>query len=339
MSTEDKSHMQTISWGIIGCGNVTEVKSGPAFSKVPNSRLHAVMRRDKAKAADYAKRHGVPRWYDNAYDLLKDPEINAIYIATPPKQHEEFAVEALQRGKYVYVEKPVAVNTAACKRMADAVHATHEKLVVAHYRRAIPMFQYIKNTILSGKLGKVKTIQLRMFKPHNNELIASVESNWRVIPEISGGGYFYDLAPHQLDILQFIFGIPVQYHGIAVRQSKHYPAEDSVSGIIEYPNEILFNGQWHFDVPEFLKEDSCIVMGEDGRLEFPFFGNRVKYQSSSGAEEISFEHPAHIQQPMIEEVVRYFRGERDNPCSIDEAFSSLSVMGKLVYSTTIMGPK
>lgn len=330
--------MQTIRWGIIGCGNVTELKSGPAFSKVPNSTLMAVMRRDAAKAADYAKRHGVQRWYDNAYALMDDPEINAIYIATPPKQHEEYAVEALQRGKYVYVEKPVALNTAACKKMAEAVHSTQGKLVVAHYRRAVPMFQYIKDTILSGKLGKIKTIQLRMLQPHNNELIASAESNWRVIPEISGGGYFYDLAPHQLDILQFIFGVPVQYHGIAVRQSKHYPAEDAVSGVVEYPHEILFNGQWHFDVPEFLIEDNCIVMGATGSLEFPFFGNRVKYQLASGTEEISFEHPAHIQQPMIEEVVRYFRGERENPCSIDEAIASLSVMEKFVYSTTIIGP-
>jgi predicted dehydrogenase len=84
--------MEEIRWGIIGCGDVTEIKSGPAFNKVANSKLVAVMRRDSAKAADYAKRHHVPKWYDDASKLINDPEVNAIYIATPPLQHDYFTI-------------------------------------------------------------------------------------------------------------------------------------------------------------------------------------------------------------------------------------------------------
>ena len=76
-----------ILWGIIGCGNVTELKSGPAFNKVPDSKLIAVMRRDREKAEDYAERHKVPKWYDDADKLINDTEVNAIYIATPPSSH------------------------------------------------------------------------------------------------------------------------------------------------------------------------------------------------------------------------------------------------------------
>jgi predicted dehydrogenase len=136
-----------ISWGIIGCGSVTELKSGPAFNKVAQSTLHAVMRRDAVKAADYAARHQVPCWYSDAAALINDPAINAVYIATPPKFHEEYAVAALEKGKAVYVEKPVAVSVAACKRMADALKANDGKLVVAHYRRGLPMFLKIKELV------------------------------------------------------------------------------------------------------------------------------------------------------------------------------------------------
>src|SRR5688500_7382014 len=105
-----------VRWGIIGCGDVCEVKSGPAFSKIANSSLVAVMRRDADKAKDYATRHGVPKFYTDAQQLINDPEVNAVYIATPPAQHEEYAIQSMQTGKPVYVEKPIALNAAACLR-------------------------------------------------------------------------------------------------------------------------------------------------------------------------------------------------------------------------------
>ena len=86
-----------INWGIIGCGKVTELKSGPAFSKVEGSRLVAVMRRNAALAEDYAKRHNVPRFYSNADDLINDGEVNAVYVATPPGSHKEYAIKEIGR--------------------------------------------------------------------------------------------------------------------------------------------------------------------------------------------------------------------------------------------------
>src|SRR5690242_2349115 len=99
-----------VNWGIIGCGDVCEVKSGPAFNKVDHSRLRAVMRRDNAKAMDFAKRHGVPRYYDDAAALIQDEEVNAVYVATPPSHHEVYLEMAMKAGKPVYVEKPVSVD-------------------------------------------------------------------------------------------------------------------------------------------------------------------------------------------------------------------------------------
>ncbi|HKJ89705.1 MAG TPA: Gfo/Idh/MocA family oxidoreductase, partial [Oceanipulchritudo sp.] len=90
--------MKTIRWGIIGCGDVCEVKSGPAFQKVTGSSLVAVMRRDAAKAEDFALRHRVPRWYGEAEALVRDPEVDAVYIATPPGSHRDYTLMAAQAG-------------------------------------------------------------------------------------------------------------------------------------------------------------------------------------------------------------------------------------------------
>ncbi len=319
-----------ISWGIIGCGNVTENKSGPAFNKVNDSRLQAVMRRDGDKAADYAKRHGVPFWYSEAEALLNDPSVNAIYIATPPVFHEAYAIAALKKGKYVYVEKPVTTDIAACLRLADAVRQFRGKLTVAHYRRALPMFIQIKNLLAGNLLGKIKAIQLNLFQPHESSMIANTAFNWRVIPEYSGGGLFYDLAPHQLDIIIDLFGAPINIKGLSAHQSSFYPAEDAVSGILSFKNEILFTGNWNFNMPEFLKEDSCRIIGENGYIQFAFFGNEIQLVTDKVKEVFQFQHPQHIQQPMIGKVVNYFLGKEENPCSIEEAFKSLQVMEAFV---------
>jgi hypothetical protein len=109
-----------VRWGIIGCGNVTEVKSGPAFNKVEGFSLEMVMRRDAAKAEDYARRHQVPRWTADADQLINDPSIDAVYIATPPSSHLSYALKVAAAGKPAYVEKPMAMSHAECVAMTDA---------------------------------------------------------------------------------------------------------------------------------------------------------------------------------------------------------------------------
>ena len=152
---------QTINWGMIGCGDVTEVKSGPAFSKVPGSKLVAVMSRNPERAADYARRHQVAKWYDDAQKLIDDPEVNAIYIATPPLSHEELTLAAIKAGKPVYVEKPMSVDAAAGRNMQQAALESSVKLTVAHYRRQQPVFKKIKALIDDKAIGDIKYVNLQ----------------------------------------------------------------------------------------------------------------------------------------------------------------------------------
>jgi len=321
----------TIQWGIIGCGDVTEVKSGPAFNKVDHSQLIAVMRRDGAKAADYAKRHQVAYHYTNATDLINHPGINAIYVATPPVFHEAYVIEALRNGKYVYVEKPVTTSLGACKRIAEANEKYKGKLVVAHYRRALPLFLKIKSLLASNAIGKVKLIKIDFLQPDQSSLIAATSTNWRILPEISGGGLFFDIAPHQLDILIFLFGNQLSSIGMAANQAKLYQAEDAVVGVARFPDDILFSGNWCFTMPSNEQKDTCEIIGERGSIKFNFFfGNEIIVSNHLGEEKFAFERPEHIQQHMIQKVVNYFLGSTENPCSIEEATKSFEVMESFV---------
>jgi len=319
--------MNTINWGIIGCGDVTERKSGPAFNKVPGSSLLAVMRRDEEKAADYARRHGIAHWYSDAGALMNHEGLNAIYIATPPDSHADYAIDALNRGFNVYVEKPITRNAAEARRIAHAVrNHPDQKLTVAHYRRALPMFLKVKELLDNKLVGEVRTVQIRMWQSRKPALIAETVTNWRIQPAVSGGGYFHDLAPHQLDLMLFYFGEPLRYHGFSLNQSAATLADDHVSGEILFKNNIVVNGSWCFNIAENQTTDTCEIVGTKGNITFPFFGNFITYKTDEEEQTLNFTHPEHIQQPMIEKVVAYFNDLGPNPCSIYEAIVLMDIM-------------
>jgi len=318
---------KTINWGIIGCGDVTEKKSGPAFNKVPGSSLLAVMRRDAKKAADYAHRHGIAHSYSDAEALMDQEGLDAIYIATPPDSHADYAIAALKKGFNVYVEKPVTRNATEARQIAEAVkHHPNQKLTVAHYRRALPMFLKVKELLDEKIVGEVRTVQIRMWQSRKPALVANSAVNWRVQPEVSGGGYFHDLAPHQLDLMLFYFGEPERYHGFSLNQSAITPADDHVCGEILFNNNIVVNGSWCFNVAENQTTDTCEIVGTKGKISFPFFGNIITYKTDEEEQILHFTHPEHIQQPMIEKIVAYFNGLGPNPCSIEEAIVLMDIM-------------
>ena len=316
--------MDKIKWGIIGCGDVTEKKSGPALKKVPDSDLVAVMRRDGAKAADYAKRHNVPAWYNDASELINDKNVNAIYIATPPLQHEDYARQAMAAGKPVYVEKPVTINAASAKRMLADAKMLNQKISVAHYRRQQPVFLKIKELLLHEEIGQIRFVDLKMLQTPKTDLIAQSEENWRLNPAISGGGYFHDLAPHQLDLMIYFFGEVKTASGFAINQGGFYRVDDFVTGNILFENQVVFNGVWSF--ASAVRLDNCTIYGSKGQISFPVFGTEIEITKNDKTSKIEFEPLQHVQQPMIAEVVQYFLNKRDNPSSIENAIKSMQLM-------------
>ncbi|HEX9512454.1 MAG TPA: Gfo/Idh/MocA family oxidoreductase [Puia sp.] len=320
--------MKKINWGIIGAGDVTELKSGPAFNKVANSSLVAVMRRDAAKAEDYARRHQVPRWYDDAGKLLNDPEVNAIYIATPPSTHAEYAMAAINVGKPVYVEKPMANSYSAARPIADAAAAKNIKLVVAHYRRQQPLFKKIKQLLDDKVIGEPLLARLELSKPPlTKEDLADPRVAWRVDPAIAGGGLFHDLAPHQLDLMYHFFGPVQKVTGLATNQGGLYAADDLVAGNILFENGVVFSGTWCFNAPAGTANDFCEIIGTAGKISFSIFsGTSFTVLAGGVLTTHSFDALQHVQQPMIAATVQYFLGEGPNPCSGEEGAEVMRVM-------------
>lgn len=321
----------TVNWGIIGCGDVCEVKSGPAFQKIPHSKLVAVMRRNAEKAKDYAQRHHVPTFYTEATDLVNDKEVNAVYIATPPSLHEEYTELALKAGKPVYVEKPVTLNAASCERMIAMEKQYGTSVTVAHYRRALPMFQHIKQIVDDGIAGKIKLVELRMLQPPASSLITQTADNWRINPALSGGGLFHDLSPHQLDMLYWIFGEPEESFVKAVNQGKQYNAPDLTMMTAAFAKDIYMQAVWNFNVAVSAAKDECEIIGDKGSIRFSFFRSpELELINAEGTQVIQHQSPEHIQQPFITQVVEFLRGERPNPCSLEEALVTLKLMDRAV---------
>lgn len=318
--------MQDIHWGMIGAGDVTEVKSGPAFQKVKGSKLIAVMRRDEGKVKDYAERHHIVKWYTNAQELIDDPEVNAIYIATPPDSHEDYALRALKAGKMVYVEKPMTLSSIHAHHMVKAVKYYEGKLTVAHYRREQPYFKKIKALLNENAIGIPRLVSLQYWRrPLTKEALSKPKTQWRLDPAISGGGLFHDIAPHQIDLMYYLFGNVARVNGISFNQAQLYPADDVVTGQILFQNDVLFNGSWLFNASE--NNDRCEIIGSEGKITFSVFSNDpIELINSEGKQLLSFEKLAHVQEPMIQAVVEYFQGKRSNPCSAAEGMEVMKVL-------------
>ncbi|MDW5288250.1 Gfo/Idh/MocA family oxidoreductase [Formosa sp. PL04] len=317
--------MNKIVWGIIGCGDVAEVKSGPAFSRIEHSELKAVMRRNLAKAEDFAKRHNVKYWYDNAAQILEDPDINAVYIATPPASHLQYTLDAINAGKHVYLEKPMALNTTEAKQIVVALKRSKTKLTVAHYRRHLPAFLKVKELLCENKIGEVLFADIQILQSRKSNLIAKSDVPWRLDPKVSGGGLFHDLAPHQLDLMYTYFGDYTSAIGFS-RSKNNQEADTIVNGIIQFKNGIQCRGVWSFNSAEADQKDECIIYGTEGRIVFSFFGEVVKYYKNGEAYSFNFNNPKHVQQPMISAVVDYFLGQGENPCSAEEALKVTEIM-------------
>ena len=321
-----------VRWGVLGVGKVCELKSAPAMNTIAHSRLVAVMRRDEEKAKDYAARHGVPKWYTSATDLIHDPEVNAIYIATPPHVHLELTQLAAAAGKPVYVEKPMARTHAECLQMIQACEQASVPLFVAYYRRKLPHFLKIKELLDQGEIGSIRTVHINLKQVLTPNLVSNSEENWRVIPEIAGGGYFFDLASHQLDLLDFFFGKITHATGFSTNQAKAYPAEDLVTGTFAFENGVLGTGNWCFTTSNASEIDEIVIDGSKGQLHFATFGEGAFTLLRPNQNPLHFhlELPHHIQRPLIQSIVEELLGQGSCPSTGITAARTNWVMEELI---------
>jgi predicted dehydrogenase len=302
---EGKPVMERIRFGIIGCGKVTEVKSGPALQKAPGSSLEMVMRRDEVKLKSYAQRHGVPRYTTDYRELLGSPDIDAVYIATPPDTHAFYTIEAARHGKAVYVEKPMARTTEECREMIKVCGEMGVPLHVAYYRRGQPKFLKAKELLDSGVIGQIRSFSYLYACPAPD---IDPERPWLLKKEKAGGGMLYDVGSHMIDILLFMLGEPLEVSGRSANLSQKYGTDDTSSAFFRFVSGVQGALQLSFSAAERI--DRLWIFGSDGSLALSIMSNDPIEMVKGGETTcIQFDPLQHVQQPNIERVVRSLLGK------------------------------
>ena len=320
--------MKTYRWGIIGCGSVTEVKSGPAYQQTKGFELHAVMRRDYEKAQDYANRHQVPKVHKTAEELINDPDIDAIYIATPPDSHEFYALKVAEAQKICCIEKPMAASYEACLRINTAFKEKNLPLFVAYYRRSLPRFQKVKSWIEEDKIGEIRHIRWHFSKPPN-PMDLSQHYNWRTDARIAPGGYFDDLASHGLDLFSYLLGDIIKANGLAINQQGLYSAKDAITGYWLHESGITGSGSWNFGTEK--REDEVEIFGRQGKIKFSIFANQpILLNHSDKSESVIIENPKHIQLYHVENIKKHLQHVSLHPSTGDTAAHTSWVMEQIL---------
>lgn len=315
-----------VRWGIIGCGDVTERKSGPAYRQTEGFELAAVMRRNLEKAQDYAKRHGVPLATDRAEDLLESDGIDAIYIATPPDSHMEYALKAAAAGKICCIEKPLTPTYGEGKRLIEVFAEKELPLFVAYYRRTLPRFLKVKTLLDEGGIGNLRHVQWIYCAPSN----PSEKFAWRTRKEIAPGGLFDDLASHGLDLFGYLLGDYREVKGLGLNQQGIYTAMDAVTACWTHQNGITGMGTWNFGSGVYT--DRVEIHGDQGRITFSVFADApVRLTRGGEDEEFKIAHPDPVQLYHVQAMAdQLFRG-KPHPSTGGTALHTAWVMDRILF--------
>jgi len=309
--------MKTIRWGMIGCGEVARVKSGPALVRATNSRLVAVADRHADRAQAFAREHGVERHGDDIDAIFRAPDIDVVYVATPTVSHRDYVLRAAAAGKSVLVEKPMGMSYAECAEMQQACREAGVRLWVAYYRRGLPRFLKVRDLVAGGAIGEVRMVVIRhLQRIPSPEDMRGPFWGWRLDPKRSGGGIFFEAVGHTLDILDFIVGPVESSCAYAANQAGAYAPEDVVTASFRYASGAHGSGAWCFSAD--CDDESNEIIGSKGRITFSTFpplsppAGRppvpIRLMRGESVETFPVADPPYVHQPLVQSIVDEMNG-------------------------------
>lgn len=317
--------MEELRWGMIGTSDVAEVNGAIGFNDIENSQLEGVMANNKTWTKKYARLHKANKHYHEADEILNDPNINAIYIAVSPELIDQYAISALKKGLPVYLEKPIALNVAQARKMADSILKYDGRLTVANHLRKQPLILKVKELLNERFIGDIRSVQMRLWKsenPHQND----PTKNRRLRKPIKyKPGHFHDLSIQQLDLMIYLFGNPIDYRGYSFRQDSTHLLPDHIVGQIVFDNYITYSGSWMFNASHRDNVDVCEIIGSKGIIKFAVFGTYIKVVNDAGEQLLNFSDLEKQNSTTIYSVAEYFRGRGYNPYSMFDAIKALSI--------------
>lgn len=304
-----------IGWGIIGVGDVTEVKSAPEVFRSPDSDVVHVMRRDEDRVRDFAVRHHVDRWSTDAQAVIDDPDVTAVYVATPTSTHATYAVAAARAGKHVLVEKPIATSAEEARTIVDAARDAGVRVWVAYYRRALPRFLKLRELLESNAIGQVLSVHTVWRKP-------SQFSGWRWDPQVNRGGEFYETACHTLDALDMLLGPATDASGVAS------PDLHAVAAVYRFA-DVVGSGSWTFGTPDGL--DQTVITGTEGTLSFATLSPApIRLVTELGTTLYEIDDPRHVHGPLVATILDELRGVGTCPSTGESALRTAELMDTIL---------
>ncbi len=322
MNVMNKSGGQVVRWGIIGVGNVAEFKSGPALMQAPGSTVVAVMRRDAEKARDFAVRHGIPRWYIDIDALLADPEVDAVYVASPHHLHLAHVTRAAQAGKAILCEKPVGVSTAEAQTVVDACRAASVPLSVAYYRRYWPVVQEMRRLLADGAIGEVVQARVQLA----DHYLPDPQRTWLTEPEQAGGGALANAGSHWIDLVRYLMGDVVEVTAACAGHFGGFKTEDTIGVQMRLASQALVSLNVTLCSPAAVNEFD--IAGTEGRLfAGPLSDGRLMLQRGNREPEaLHFPRSDAAHMELVTEVVRRLSAGEPSPIPGEEAVAVWQIM-------------
>jgi len=300
--------MKKLNWGLIGAGDIVRKRVAPAINALENCQLIAVSRNRADLAEGFAKEFGAEKWFADWRELLKDEEVEAVYIATPVFLHKAQTVAAAENGKHVLCEKPMALNAKDCEEMIAACKANNVKLGIAYYRRFYPVIERIKQIIASNEIGKISVAQMNAFEffnpPFNHPRF------WLLEKEKSGGGPMMDFGCHRLEVLMNLFGQVSQVKSVVGNAVFKRETEDTAIASLKFESGVFANVT--VTHAAFEPKDTLEIFGTKGTVSVPVLNKETIIIKTENGERTEI-HPNHanVHQPLIEDFTNAVLNDRD----------------------------
>ena len=296
--------MSTLKWGLVGYGDLAEKRVASALQSASGSELSGVWGRSPQRTQDFAARHGIASAFDSLEDLVRS-DVDAVYVCTPPESHLEYSLAALNAGKHLLVEKPMASSVEDCSLIIEAAQANQVTLGVAYYRRGYPKMQKIKELIDGGVLGIPTWVNIAAhswFAPNADD-----PKHWRVEKaQSAGGGAVADIGVHRFDLLDYWLGPSKVLFSDAqrlVHKDAHYEVEDGLSAVLQLKNGAPVHIYFSWNSKTWL--DRFEIVGSEGKIiTDPLDGPSLVVVRGREREELQIEPPANAHVPCVENFVK-----------------------------------
>ena len=320
--------MKHVAWGLIGCGDIARKRIAPALRDLERCRLMAVSRQRSDLAESFAREFGAGKHYVNWQDLVRDDELDAVYIATPVHLHAAQAIAAAEAGKHVLCEKPMAMSVAECDRMIAAARASRVKLGVAYYRHFYPVVKRAREIVESGDIGLPVLAQINAFESFNPG--PEHPRAWLLKKEKSGGGPMFDFGCHRIEVLANVFGQITKVRALMAKVAFEREVEDTATALFQFAGGACATLSVTHAASE--PQDTFDIFGLQGSIHIPILnGGSMRIVSRDGERSESHPPDANLHAPLISDFVDAIIDNRE-PAVTGETGRMVAMIEAKIYA-------